>query len=619
MRKNNRRRGYGSPAGGYEKSLREERRGSSRTLLRAVRPSAVFWLLVCLAWFLFLQMRGRYHFFYLDQENMFVHAASYFLSLIERPGGMVEYLNAYMIQFFCLPCCGALTLSALLTLTGMLTAAVVRRMAPHANLFVCSLLPAVTLFFPLFDFNYSYSGIIAYLLMLVALCLYFPIASAGMRVAYALAVSVILFWLAGAIAFLFVVCVFFRELLNRFSQAYGFLVPLLLIAGLAIWGVMCSWAGDYRFLLLPDGYYTRRLQPGIVIYFSWICLPVLLLLAIVLRGRRPVKPGRRLAERLVQLVIVVSFFAFGMKNYVNLKAEFFKELDYLVRTEQWDRVIERCEGNMSNYLYKCYLNLALAEKDELGDRMFAFDQSGLRGLLLPKSRATHISAMLSDVYFSMGHVALSQQMAFEAGVSTPGEGSPRMYKRLIQTNLITGAYPVAEKYIALLEKTYHYSAWATAQRRFLWNDEAVEADSTLGMKRKCIPSRNSISEIYGLDSDLKQIARQNPAHRATAQYAGAIYLLDKDMEAFRDFIETSYGTEVLPALPKSFQEAVIILSEQAPEYRVQFNVSESVTHRYAEFRQQVIANRDYTSTLPALLSRSYGDTYWYYYMFKNTN
>jgi hypothetical protein len=271
---------------------------------------------------------------------------------------------------------------------------------------------------------------------------------------------------------------------------------------------------------------------------------------------------------------------------------------------------------MSNYLYKCYLNLALAEKGELADRMFTFDQNGLKGLVLPKNRVTHISVMLSDIYFSMGHIALSQQMAFEANMSMQGDGNPRMYRRLIQTNLIMGAYPVAEKYIALLEKTRYYSAWATEQRRFLWNDSAVEADPTLGIKRKCIPAQNALAEMNGLDFDLRQIAQQAPTHRASIQYAGAMYLLDKRMPEFKEFVETTYGTEALPVLPKSFQEAVIILSEQDPEYWAQFHVSESTMQRYADFRQKVLANRNSASSLPALMQQRFGDTYWYYFMFK---
>jgi hypothetical protein len=577
----------------------------------------VFWLLVWLALFLFLQTYGAYHFLYLDQQNMFLYDKFYFMSFVNRPAGMVEYLNALMTQYFIIPYCGALIVSALLTLTGILTTAVIRRIAPHSNLFILCILPAVTLLFPIFDLNYFYSGILACCMMLAALYGFLGIKRIVHRLVYALIISAILFWLATAAAFLFVVCIFLRELLHRFTRAYVFLLPILLIAGLAMLSIRCSWAVDYRSLFLPDAYFMPRLKPGIVIYFSWICLPVLLLAACLLRHRNEAGRRRKWIERLVQLVFAGCVFVFGIKNYVNPKSNLFEELDYCARTEQWDRIIALCPGAMDNYLHICYLNLALAEKGELGNRMFAFDQNGSKGLILSKIRRPYVSVILSDVCFSMGNVAVSQQMAFEANMGTQGVGNPRMYKRLVQTNLIMGAYPVAEKYIAMLERTRYYSAWARAQRRFLWNDSAVEADPVLGMKRKCIPV-NILSEIYGLHFDLLLIAQQNPAHRATIQYTGALFLLDKNLTDFEDFVETFYGTEVLPVLPKSFQEAIIALKEHDPNYWERFHVSETIIRRYFDFRQQALTNQNNASAMSAL-QRRFGDTYWYYYMFKNIN
>jgi hypothetical protein len=72
----------------------------------------------------------------------------------------------------------------------------------------------------------------------------------------------------------------------------------------------------------------------------------------------------------------------------------------------------------------------------------------------------------------------------------------------------------------------------------------------------------------------------------------------------------------LPELPKSFQEAVVIIWEQEPSYWEQYAVSESVIQRFNELRRQIQANRNNTAALPGLLKKSFGDTYWYYYMYK---
>jgi hypothetical protein len=225
---------------------------------------------------------------------------------------------------------------------------------------------------------------------------------------------------------------------------------------------------------------------------------------------------------------------------------------------------------------------------------------------------------LSDIYFTVNQIALSQEMAFEAYVSTIGDGNPRILKRLVQTNLIYGAYPVAEKYISILEHTYCYRDWARAHRRFLYNDAEVENDSLLGNKRRSLLPDASLAQIDGLDADLHRIAAINPSDPAAILYAGAFYLLEKNLERFQALVEKYFATPVLPVLPLAFQEAVIILSEKDPDYWQHFGVSENVAGRFAEYKRQVVeANRRGSShALPSLMRRAYGNTYWFYYMFK---
>jgi hypothetical protein len=598
----------------------EEGRRKPLSLFAKGWSPVLFWLAIFVCLFLYLQKKGAYHFYYIEQEQLFLYNAFYLRTVLALPAGLARLLAEFGVQYFVYPYCGALVMSALFTLIGIQTAGILKRTAPQKNLFLCSLLPVILLLFMHFNVNYKYTGTVAYCMMLTALYFYFRISGKAVRLVYSLIAAVLLFWWAGAVAMVFAVCILLWELLNRPLGAYGYVFPLLLVILLALWSVHASLEGDYRFVFLPDGYYSRALQPDRVIYLSWICLPLLLLLSFFLRKRKGISSIRKFIERAIQFAGIGVIFVYGMKSLVNYNAVFYEELDHYMRTAQWDKITVRCKGNLKNYLYKCCLNVALAEKGELAERMFSFDQQGLKSLYLEVNKTVQIYVLLSDTYFATGHIALSQQMAFEANVSTgrTGVNNPRMLKRLIQTNLIYGAYPVAEKYISLLEQTACYREWAQAQRRFLWNDAAVESDSLLGIKRKCIPLENQLSQLNGLDTDLKHIAEQNPAHTASIQYAGAAYLLIKDMALFQELVETYHGAAVLPVLPESFQEAVIILSEQDPASWERYHIPDATVQRFAAFRKQVIDNKGNPS-LSELLMRSYGDTYWFYYMFKKTD
>ena len=600
--------------GDYETAFRENEQKWYRVFLTKLNTPATFWLCVFVFLFFYLQKQSAFHFYYIEQEQLFLWTSTYFISQVMEPAGLIRILTEFCIQYFIQPYYGALIMSALYTIIGMLTAGIIRRIAPKANLFILSLLPIVFLLYVHFDVNYYYRGTMAYLLMLLVLYGYFFIVRVAIRWIYVTIFGALLFWWAGAVAFLCVVCVFMWELFNRFSRAYGFIVPLLLVIGLAFGAIYSSLIGDYRLLFLPDGYFTYQLRPSMAIYFSWIFLHILLFLCRLLRNRQYVKGIRKYLETFFQLLLVVIAFQFGMDKIAN-RNSFYKELDYYMRTKQWDKIIEQCSGDINNYMYKCCLNVALAEKGELADRMFSFDQQGVQSIYLAWNWVPHIAVLLSDIYFSMGHLAMAQRMAFEANESMPNAGGSRMLKRLVQTNLIYGSYPVAEKYIDLLEQTKYYKEWARDHRRFLWNDEAIENDSLLGMKRRCILVSNQLTDRQGLHLDLESIARQNPTHQASIQYAGAIYLLSKDRSLIQEFLEKYYGSNVLPTLPKSFQEAVVIIWEKDPSYWDYYAISESVIQRFEELRRQVQVNRN-NAALPDLLKKNFGDTYWYYYMYK---
>ncbi|MDR2910432.1 MAG: DUF6057 family protein [Bacteroidales bacterium] len=573
----------------------------------------VFGLFIFILLFFYLQKQLAFHFYYIEQEQLFLWSRAYFLSFIIKPAGLLQWLTEFCVQHFIQPYLGALIMSVILTAISILAAGIIKRIASTANLHILSLLPIVFLLYMHFDINYLYEGTVAYLLMLLVMYGYFCIGNFLPRIIYVTVSGILLFWCAGPVAFLFTVCVFLWEILNRFSKAFVFILPILLVAALAFVGVYTSLADNYRLLLLPDGYYTRQLHPGTEIYLSWVVLPVILLLCRLFSKRQHTGRKRKYAEYLLQLMSVAVLFGFTIEKFTDRSYDFFKEFNYYTRNGQWDKIIERCDEGVNNYLHLNFLNMALIEKGELAEKMFSFPQGGLQGLTVTWNMMPHISALQSDIYFSIGHIALAQRMAFEANVSMQNSNGA-MLKRLVQTNLIYGAYPVAEKYIDLLEQTKYYSEWAHEHRRFLWNDYAVENDALLGMKRKCIPVSNTLIEEQNIHIDMEYIAIQNPAHQASIQYVGALFLLTKDILLFRELLEKHYGTDVLPTLPKSYQEAIIIVTEQDPSKWEQFNISEQVIQRYNEYKKQVLDNRG-NAALPNLLKASFSDTYWYYYMF----
>lgn len=576
-----------------------------------------FWLIVFGALFAFLQMCFEYHFYYIEQSQLFLFSEAYIRNKLLLPGGFSMLVAEFLVQFFIRPYVGALVTAALLTGVGVCTAGIVKRIAPVSGLFILYVLPMLALLFMHFDFNYRVQGTVCYLMMMAFLCGYMRIRNDLFRLVAGCVLVPVLFWLAGSIAVLFagMVCLF--EGLRKTPKWYISLIGVAEVLLLGVGTVYFSLMGEYRWVFGPDLYYHYTLHPKEIIYYSWICLPLVFLVAFFIRNKNSLsgKKWRAGISCIAQLAMIAAVLWWGMPKYSDAKTLKLKKLDYFARTEQWDKTIEECKGKLTNFLYMCHLNMALANKGELSDKMFNFDQRGPQGLLVQWNKSENISCMLSDIYFTMGATASSQEMAFEGYVSAMEDGNLRMLKRLVQTNLIYGTYPVAEKYISILEKTYAYRDWAQSQRKYLYNDEVVESDPILGTRRRMLPDRNSLAMIKGVAGDLALFLEKGPANSAALQYLGAMYLLAKDLEGFKALVEKYYGTEFLPVLPVHFQEAVIVMSEKEPDYWKRFNVSETIVARFTDYKKQVLANRN-NSAIAGLLNRSYGNTYWFYFMFK---
>ena len=576
-----------------------------------------FWLVVFGALFAFLQTRFEYHFYYIEQSQLFLFSEAYIRNKLVLPGGFSMLVAEFFVQFFIRPYVGALVTAALLTGVGICTAGIVKRIAPVSGLFILYVLPMLALLFMHFDFNYRVQGTVCYLMMTALLCGYIRIRNDLFRLVAGCVLVPVLFWLAGSIAVLFagMICLF--EGLRKTPKWYISLIGVAEVLLLGVGTVYFSLMGEYRWVFGPDLYYHYTLHPKEIIYYSWICLPLVFLVAFFVRNKNSLSGKKLFAgiSCIAQLAMIAAVLWWGMPKYSDAKTLKLKKLDYFARTEQWDKTIEECKGKLTNFLYMCHLNMALANKGELSDKMFNFDQRGPQGLLVQWNKSENISCMLSDIYFTMGATASSQEMAFEGYVSAMEDGNPRMLKRLVQTNLIYGTYPVAEKYISILEKTYAYRDWAQSQRKYLYNDEVVESDPILGTRRRMLPDRNSLAMIKGLAGDLELFLEKGPANSAALQYLGAMYLLAKDLEGFKALVEKYYGTEFLPVLPVHFQEAVIVMSEKEPDYWKRFNVSETIVARFTDYKKQVLANRNNT-VIAGLLNRSYGNTYWFYFMFK---
>ena len=198
---------------------------------------------------------------------------------------------------------------------------------------------------------------------------------------------------------------------------------------------------------------------------------------------------------------------------------------YMAETGQWDEIINSADRRQPNYLIS-YLNLALAHKGMLVERLGYYNPQPVSKVMYPVLNLKTGMTLQSTVYLSWGYVSAARQAAFDANMVTPGMHNPQQLKVLVLTNLALESYDVALKYIGILEKTLFYRRWAKDMRLLAEDPEAAGNDATVSCLRRALPLTDGYVRYEGLKGDMRDILAADPSNRILSQFHQAYLLLE---------------------------------------------------------------------------------------------
>ena len=575
--------------------------------------SIIGWLVFGILLFLWQEKHLPFHYAYIEQFRLFHFSAAYFIEHCSYPSGLIEYMATFFIQYFNEPYVGSGTIAILLLSIGIGMQQLFKRITPQVEVPLAYLLPALLLLLAGIDFNYHLEGTLAFALTVWILNAQIRIIRPIHRIISGILLSWFLFYLAGPAFIMFALCSVIYE---GYKRELPIMVSIwvLPIAFLpACYAYFIAHSDAARFIFLPDAYTNHRLAREVILYYSWIALPLLLIVACVLtKWKKPVSLWFKGLSVILQLIVAIVILYQGNEKYNSPSLSQVKELDHYSRSQQWDEIVNLQLSSNRNLLLACFKNLAMAQKGTLADKGLYNKEIGNKGLWLDWDQSATVGTLLSDLYYAMGHIALSQRYAFESVIASEWKVNPYLFLRLIQTNLIYGHYDIAKKYIHLLEDT-RYQEQADMYKKFLYNDAMVEQDPELGGKRKGISGTKGLSEMNGLPNDLLEIATANPENKIVLAYLGMYVLFEKNIPLFQKLIEDFYQTPGLKPMPTLFQEAIIISYENQPEIWEKYGITEATQKRFKEFKKITIDNQR-NPALAHKLRTGYGNTYWYYYI-----
>ena len=373
--------------------------------------------------------------------------------------------------------------------------------------------------------------------------------------------------------------------------------------------------GTFQQIVSPVFYYDILNDFPLHHWIPWCVL------ALVFIGSRIVRIG--LVRRKVFLWSVyfgVWLFPCGMLVYcapilTNTPMQVLYRLNHYSYMENWDSMLRYLSGSrLDNWLYMNYVNLALAQKGQLGDNAFLFKPQGRAALIVNPSPDGVVRMLKSDINYTVGCIAEAQHQAFDAQMAFHKGVGIQTLKRLVQTNLIFGHYALAEKYLEIIEKTTFHKEWAQKYRAFLYDDEAVMACVELGEKRKSLIQNNRFVLVNGWTPELEDVVRMNPLNKKAMDYLGITYLLGKEMNAFRLLLERYYGTNALPQLPLAFQQAILLLYSDNESMWDRYEISQEIKDEYNRFLEWNEKNKN-NPNRKRIIGSEFGHTFWYYFNF----
>lgn len=502
-----------------------------------------------------------------EQYQMFLFDTGYFLERIVLPGGLADYISEFLVQFYYMPVLGGAIIGLLLigiqtAVWGLMKQYGARHDFPG---YLLSFLPSIALWCVMGDQNVLLSFVVALFGALVIGWIHNRFHNRLVKVVFELVSTALVYWFLGPVVFLYAALMIGDTLKNAKQKGnvfsgigYSAVILILTVA----WILLTTQTLQYPLYRIFAGLNYYR-YPGTISPLPF----VVMVWAVVIPFLGMIPCHRKFLQKLQQskVVMALSYVLVIVASWFGIKASFDEmtyeliDYDFLVRTEQWDKIIEKAEKKPATTpLSVSCVNLALSQKGMLADRLFEFYQNGGEGLFPTFTRDMISPVSTAEIFFRLGMVNDAERYMFEAQEAIPNyRKSARLTRRIIECEIINGNYQVAAKLLRRLQKTLFYSNWANQMMALLGNEKAINRHSVYGKLRKY---REKKQDFLFSDREMDQMLGLlflNDNHNKMAyEYLMCYELLQRDMEKFMQYYPLGRFVGY-DHIPRTFQEILI--------------------------------------------------------------
>lgn len=579
----------------------------------------------------------------------------FFARHLSTPGGLVEYLSAFLSQLFHYSWLGALVITTQAWMLGLCVAYLLRTTTQKA-LYVVRYAPALLLLIIYGQYRYFFPTTMALLFALAMACLYVRLTrgkTQALAVTFFIALSLVCHYAAGGAFLLFALTCTIHELFLPGRRRLSPLYALIAVGLPYLFGVVVLGAGAVNAYcdLLPISqkllYYETRRQGIEVIYALYLLTPGIMVAGGIVSAlwtrpsqrqqrRRSGSPQRSNSKHkytrwtirskiaaapkcwwLAQTVAVVAIGVAVAQGSFDARKKTCFAIDYYAYHGMWPEILADGRECCSDRFVMHAVNRALYHTGRLGSEMFRWPQQP-KYLFLAGVTPKRTLWATFNIYLDMGLINAAEHALTEC---LEGLGDrPMILQRLALVNLVKGNIGTARVYLGALDQTLFHRTWARRYIELLDSDPDLKTDRDVQRLRSIALEHDFLSVAPATPGMLLRLLEKNPRNRMAFEYMMASYLLNGQLATFakhlQRFKEIGY-----PTLPAHFEEAALtyVYGTRKPLHLGGYEPRADRRRQIESFLGILARHGGNQQAALAELMSKYRNTYTFYYVYTQSN
>lgn len=596
---------------------------------RVLLTDIVFFIVLII----FITIGFRFIIYNQSQLPVFLFTKFYFTHFLTFPGGIAEYLAAFLRQFYLFSWAGVLINSLLVFSVAYLTKRIFTTLNVRSGNGILHFVPAIFLFVLLCNPQHNLAFSVSFILALVFFSFNISIAPrhTGLRILVYFIFALFVYFIGGGIFLLYCLLCVLSELL--FCKGYGkfYISATLILAAVVVPYLSAKYlftitVNNAYFYFLPFNAGTPiDLNVVVLLFFLPVVFLFFLLPKTFLISIKDWSVFTKLAKRFSKRNVGMARFVFTTVILISsLSLAFFLSTDkatntrlkvqYYAANKMWEDVLKTVDKSpLVDQTVSFQTNRALFYTNQLGEKMFHYPQLfGFDGLFVDRNDDNRMIELCSDHYFDLGFINESMHWAYESFVFYGNK--PQLLQRLALIYIINENYEAALKYLKPLSNTLFYKKWAKDYINKCNDPKLLEDDELVQEKRQFMPRFDFFADRNNPDIIMNFLLKQNSKNKMAFEYLMVYYMLSNKFLAFNNnlFRLNDFGYE---KIPKHFQEVIAVIIDIRGEAAVKlegYKFERDIINDFRSYVSTMQFNKGDLAKAMKPLNAKYGDTYWYF-------